>query len=302
MFIPIFFEYVINRAKCEKEGVKINRRIDRITKSEAEKKGIYILRHGYIKKLDGHYNNTPEVIHHREASKNLNILQIHIENLIKETDKNSFNTNWLKLKVDEYYHPEKYIIIDETIKNIYDIVEDYLAENKTFSEYHTKHIRTAFRHVSRYERFIQMTTNKEFIFGIDSVTRETIADFRDYLRNEYDLQKEYPKIFKKILADTALSLKRKQKIEKRGENAIVKILKLVKAFFNWAYNAKHTTNKPFDGYTIGSEQFGTPFYISIEERNKIAAAPMPTKHLETQRDIFIFQCLIGCKVTCFYLI
>jgi len=44
-------------------------------------------------------------------------------------------------------------------------------------------------------------------------------------------------------------------------------------------------------------QYGTPYYITIDERNTIAETPMPTKHLETQRDIFVFHCFVGCRVS-----
>ena len=62
------------------------------------------------------------------------------------------------------------------------------------------------------------------------------------------------------------------------------------------------------------EDFGTPIYITKEERNIVAEADMPTmfeklededkkacsklplKTLETLRDIFVFQCLVGCRV------
>lgn len=237
-----------------------------------------------------------DVTYHKEQEERISNLLKVVSASIEEADGTTLSSEWLQQIVDKTNHPERFIKVVEKV-SIYDLVEQYIAEHKSFSESHTKHIKTAFRHVSRYERFIKETDDKNFSFNIDTVTRETIADFRDYLRNEYDLMQKMPKIFEKILADTALPLKRKQKIERRGENAIVKILKLINAFFNWAVNeAKCTKNKPFEGYIIGSERFGDPFYISIEERNQIATATMPTKHLETQRDIFIFQCFIGCRV------
>lgn len=42
---------------------------------------------------------------------------------------------------------------------------------------------------------------------------------------------------------------------------------------------------------------GTPYYITIGERNKIADFDLSAHPaLEAQRDIFVFQCLIGCRV------
>ena len=47
-----------------------------------------------------------------------------------------------------------------------------------------------------------------------------------------------------------------------------------------------------------TEVYGTPYYITIEERDQIADYDLSaTPSLEAQRDIFIFQCLIGCRVS-----
>lgn len=62
---------------------------------------------------------------------------------------------------------------------------------------------------------------------------------------------------------------------------------------------KITSNNPFVGYEgIVSEKYGTPYYITLEERNQIAEADL-SEHpaLAIQRDIFIFQCCIGCRVS-----
>lgn len=86
-------------------------------------------------------------------------------------------------------------------------------------------------------------------------------------------------------------------IEGRGDNAIIKLMKKLKAFFGWLYDTGRITNKPFDGIKIGSEKYGKPYYLTKEERNKIEQTKMPTAHLEVQRDIFVFHCFVGCRVS-----
>lgn len=73
-------------------------------------------------------------------------------------------------------------------------------------------------------------------------------------------------------------------------------MKKLKSFFTWMNHEGITSNDPFRGLKLSSEKYGTPYYITAKERDLIASAKMPTKHLETQRDIFIFQCFIGCSV------
>lgn len=47
-----------------------------------------------------------------------------------------------------------------------------------------------------------------------------------------------------------------------------------------------------------TEVYGTPYYITLEARDKIAGYDLSANpSLEAQCDIFIFQCLIGCRVS-----
>lgn len=41
--------------------------------------------------------------------------------------------------------------------------------------------------------------------------------------------------------------------------------------------------------------FGTPYYLTKEERDKLYYAKMPKKMTEIVRDAFVFQCLVGCR-------
>lgn len=71
------------------------------------------------------------------------------------------------------------------------------------------------------------------------------------------------------------------------------------ANFNWCVKRGYITRTPFASCTsICAEKYGTPYYISIEERDTIADHDFYNKPaLAVQRDNFIFQCLIGCRVS-----
>lgn len=43
----------------------------------------------------------------------------------------------------------------------------------------------------------------------------------------------------------------------------------------WLYETERTTNRPFDGIKIGVEKYGTPIYITKEERNLVAETDIP---------------------------
>jgi integrase len=66
-------------------------------------------------------------------------------------------------------------------------------------------------------------------------------------------------------------------------------------------NNDKTKNNPFRKYKIDECVYGTPIYISIEERKHLYNTDLShNPSLERQRDIFVFQCLIGCRVADLY--
>lgn len=240
-----------------------------------------------------------DVKYHEEQLKKMNELCTYILGKVADTPKEQINTVWFKEVVVKFNHPEKYAPKVEAKMSFYDLAEEYLAK-KEFSYDHTKAIRVLIRDVARYVGFVRATdkSRKDFDFDVDKVTRADIEDFLDYLRNEKELSEEYPKIFDKLLRQYPIGVRKGQtKLVIRGDNTIVKLTKKLKAFFVWLYDSDKTKNRPFDGIKIGSEKFGTPYYISISERNQIAEYNLSgCKRLEAQRDIFVFQCFVGCRV------
>jgi len=156
------------------------------------------------------------------------------------------------------------------------------------------------RALHRYEYFIRLSDRKckDFTLNIDTINKDTLEDIESYLRHEHTLLEEYPKIFAKFPANT--DTKRKSpKPQPRGNNTICALFNKLKAFYNWAIEKGKTSNNPFIGYEgVTSEKYGTPYYITLEERNQIADFDLSARPaLAVQRDIFIFQCCIGCRVS-----
>lgn len=53
---------------------------------------------------------------------------------------------------------------------------------------------------------------------------------------------------------------------------------------------------PFDNYRIPQDAYGTPIYLTKDERDFVAMYSDLTSDQKVQRDIFIFQCLTGCRI------
>lgn len=241
----------------------------------------------------------PDVrIWHNEAKCKLDGILSSIAHAEETARKEDMIGDWLKKVVEKHLHPERYQQ-ESSKKSMYDLWGEYLFK-KNLSNGRIRGIRVLIRAIARYEGFIRATEKdrKDFVFDINKVTKDDIGDFMDYLRNEENLSNEYRHIFKVLLERYPSNIEKgKSEIKGRGENTVITLMKKLKAFFNWLYESDKTSNRPFDGFKIGTEKYGTPYYISVDERNLIARTPMPTKHLETQRDIFIFHCFVGCRVS-----
>ncbi len=178
-------------------------------------------------------------------------------------------------------------------------VESYCLD-KGISPTTKKHYDVLVRKVARFEEYEQLTTRPTFLFDIHEVTTEDIQSFREFIRHEGDLAKKHPKIFKKINADNDPIYKRHVfKVSNMSENGLSVPFKKLRAIFKWLKESKVIANDPFDGVTIKKCVFGDPVYLTIEERNQIADYDLSGQaiSLQQQRDIFIFHCMVGCRVS-----
>lgn len=312
------FRYFVNRDATSKKGIDIPDKVTSATKEIAEAKGYVLKMYGEVVITERLI--TPDVKYDQEQNKQLEAMQIAIMDAYKKEEKETIDAKWLEKVVYKFHHPDKRVSSisrrGKRQKSIYDLLEEYL-EIKRFSYDHTKAFRVLVRDLARYEAFKNKVLREKFAWNIDKITRKDIEDFENYLRNEKTLSEKYPKQFESILEQYPVEINVVHtftKLQNRGENTIVKLKKKFKAFMQWLYETERTSNRPFDGIKIGTEKYGVPFYLTKEERNLLADADIPAlwegladedkklcskfplKTLEVQRDIFVFQCLVGCRV------
>lgn len=208
-------------------------------------------------------------------------------------------SDMLERLVDEQLHPEKY---KSTEDGFFPLMEEFLQKRK-LSEVRENNFRVLIRALKRYELLRQIVDDEErknkrqkgssepFVLDIDTIDVDVITDIESFLRNEHTLYNEYPEVYKAVPGS--------KQPQQRGNNTICALFNKLRAFFNWCNEQGKTDNKPFAGYEgVTVERYGTPYYITIDERNKIADFDLSSKPtLEVQRDIFIFHCLIGCRVS-----
>ena len=164
---------------------------------------------------------------------------------------------------------------------------DEFLQIRPLSDARKKSFLCMVRTLQRYELYIQKP------ISFDNFTPEMIRGLSGFLKNEHEFYQGHPELYR--LKPTRYPPK------PRGQNTINDILTKLRTFFLWAVDNDKTTNNPFKKCTIGECVYGTPFYISIDERNRLYNTDLTNcPELEIQRDIFVFQCLIGCRISDLY--
>ena len=145
---------------------------------------------------------------------------------------------------------------------------DYVNEHqaiKSFSYDRKKGYKSAFKHFFRFCETSGITA------GFDTVTTQVLENFRKYLTDG-------------------------KHCDPVSKNTVSYVLTAVKSFWHYCVKMGYTTNNPFLRFEIEPEVYGNPIYITKEERDTLYYLHIPDERLRKTRDIFVFQCLIGCRV------
>jgi hypothetical protein len=184
---------------------------------------------------------------------------------------------------------------------------DNFIEFSDVSEARREHFAVVKRMLLRYEMYVGIVTEKRFKLSLDTISGDTIRDFVNFIKIENEICTDFPKLYEKF--------PEKRKPRQRGNNRIIGIVKIIRTFILYCDKNGIDAKNPFKtrvdkiliegeevaviltGYVVGAENYGDPIYLTIKERNilyylDLSAHPF----LAIQRDIFIFQCQVGCRV------
>lgn len=216
-----------------------------------------------------------------------------ITHLITKEYHRGVDGNWLKRLIEEYHHPdinarggnkaEEYHLVYQ--------ISRYIAENTLADDSYKHHLGNIDK-ISRYERFQHEVLHRRgFKLCIDTITADDLREFKSWLQEEHNLAGQYPLFHKDV---------EKQKYEQiRSENSITGYFYRIRTVVKWCIKRGLTRNNPFDQYQITQPMYGDPFYLTLEERDRVYYADLSSLGAThpVYRDIFMFQCLIGCRVS-----
>lgn len=241
---------------------------------------------------------TPEVQHTTETKIRLDQMIAHIDNRILADGLENITKGWLSKQIDEFIKGLEGENSEENKKDrkprkakspsFFDLYNTFV-ENRELSVGRRRHFNVIGRVLQRYELYRQILQPK-FKLTLDGMDDAMLHDLEDYIKNEYQLLKMFPKIIKLVPESRTP--------EERGQNTVNGYFKKIKTFYFWAINEGWTTNDPFRKFKISQDIYGTPYYITLEERHQIEKADLSHRPaLAVQRDIFVFHCCVGCRVS-----
>lgn len=228
--------------------------------------------------------------------------------LVSKDKRNTINNKVAEIKrlILDIYSESKIALTSESLTKLINLkLYPYLQEQDEskllnaifleFIEQRTPHLSE--KRIQKYQSILKIIQRFQKFYNLNlsikDVTIDTLHSFERYLRDEHNVYKVRPELFE---GDRELRIK-----YPRGKNTIIDRMQALSTFFNWCVTNQLITSSPFVQYKGDKEVYGTPYYISIEERNKIYQTNL-SRHpfLAKQRDIFVFQCMIGCRISDLY--
>jgi len=173
------------------------------------------------------------------------------------------DSNWLKRLIFAYHHPNVCQMGNGMVvsKSFVTWAERYL-QSKHFGKHQECNTKCLIDKVTRFEEECKQSMN------IDSMTADDLREFESFLINAYNV----------------------------SLNTVCTAMTMVRTISNWARKQGVTTNDPFYGYEMPKPLYGTPYFLTIPERDHILQLDLSDDaELSDYRDMFVFQCMVGCR-------
>lgn len=142
------------------------------------------------------------------------------------------------------------------------LIDDFLKETSNPAQSSTRRqtyiiIRRSFLRYEIYRRI----TNPRFLLTVETVDENLLKDFENFLMHEHELVEEFPQL--NATEET------NARVGKKSLNTIYGNFRFIKSILNWAFNNGRIPYNPFVKYKIGQRTYGTPYYLTIEERKQL---------------------------------
>lgn len=234
-------------------------------------------------------NKTPEAVNADDVRNKLQQIIAFIEDRYSIMRGRAIPKGWLAEVIDDFYRQE--VSKSSTGATFFQLYDEYLAATDVAHASHSRQMCYEVQRKSlvRFQNFKRLT-QPTFNLTIEGFTLMVLREYEDFLRNEHIYIHTFPAILKG--APLTLNLRPK------SQNAISNRFKYIRSIYNWAIKTGRLQINPMQGFTVAQEIYGTPFYLTIDERKKLEEFDFShDPRLGLHRDLFVFHCCVGCRVS-----
>mgnify|MGYP000774220283 FL=1 len=229
-----------------------------------------------------------------QLNKTLEALESHICDICIEEPHSSLTTEYLQGRVNTFLKPTQADDEEDSTKEegsatkkragrprkssteqqaqkeptFFEALEHFIA-TRPASTWRKKRYEVLMRALQRFEMYRKIRRIKTYKLTLRGFNVDDINDFEKFLRSEEELYVKYPKIYEKHPCDTR-KVRKKAKPLPKGDNTIINMFACLRYFFRDCIEQKLMDEQPFAKYKGNTtERYGTPYYITLEERDII---------------------------------
>ena len=199
---------------------------------------------------------------------------------------------WLKGVIREFHHPELHRLSEDSHqhRSLLFHWRDYLDHQELSASTRRLH-RDSIAKVVRFELFQRdVRQHRQFSLTVDTLSEDQLRLFHRFLAEEHLLAERYPTFYAHIHV--------RRPIGQLSENSINRFFSRMRTVMGWCRKRGIATSDVFLRYQPTQELYGDPFFLTLDERNRVWEADLKGHPpvLAVCRDVFIFQCMTGCRV------
>lgn len=215
-----------------------------------------------------------------------------IERATESYERSKANSTWLKQVIDDVLHPRP--AYERNRPSLAKRIDEYVARHEIMETSKLCYVglrRKVVRYIA-YRR--EILGEKDFNIFAETISVDDMYDFRDFLFSEHELYEECPAFY-------ARYTKAPRKPRERSNTTAIGDMTKLRTVLNWCGKMGYSKNESYRLYKGKKPVFGDPIFLTFDELSSLYDADLSDNpKLSVIRDIFVFQCYVGCRVSDLY--
>lgn len=211
-----------------------------------------------------------------------------VEQSMMSYDRNKANSEWLRQVIEDVLHPQQAYERDHPC--LTKRIDEYIAHNERKDVDNSQYVKLKDKVVRYIAYNREILGDKDFNLFAETISVDDMYDFRDFIFSEHVLYEEYPDFYARYWKAT-------RKLREISNTTAAGDMSALRTVLNWCRKMGYSQNVSYLLYVGKKVVHGDPFFLTVEERNVLYDADLTDyPRLSAIRDIFVFQCYVGCRV------